>query len=135
MPIYKAPLEDVGFLLNDVFQIDRYDNLPGFTDATRDSRELYLTPYFQDDWKISPRLTLNIGLRYEWVSNPKFVIHQAEALPSAPYGNFVPVTHAFATNPSNYNFNPRVGLAYAITPKLSVTLLEGSTPIRQPPAG
>src|SRR6266404_907628 len=31
MPIYKAPLEDVSFLLNDVFQIDRYDNLPGFS--------------------------------------------------------------------------------------------------------
>ena len=30
MPIYKAPVEDVNFLLNDVFQIDRYDNLPGF---------------------------------------------------------------------------------------------------------
>ena len=29
MPIYKAPVEDVQFLLNDVFQIDRYDNLPG----------------------------------------------------------------------------------------------------------
>ena len=29
MPIYKAPVEDVTFLLNDVFQIDRYDNLPG----------------------------------------------------------------------------------------------------------
>ena len=34
MPIYKAPLEDVNFLLNDVFQIDRYDNLPGFSDAS-----------------------------------------------------------------------------------------------------
>src|SRR5437868_2686486 len=39
MPTYKAPLEDVSFLLNDVFQIDRYDNLPGFTDASADVRE------------------------------------------------------------------------------------------------
>ena len=39
MPIYKAPVEDVTFLLNDVFQIDRYDNLPGFTDASADVRE------------------------------------------------------------------------------------------------
>src|SRR6267378_5701560 len=42
MPIYKAPLEDVSFLLNDVFQIDRYDNLPGFSDASADVREAIL---------------------------------------------------------------------------------------------
>ena len=42
MPIYKAPVEDVTFLLNDVFQIDRYDNLPGFTDASADVREAIL---------------------------------------------------------------------------------------------
>ena len=39
MPIYKAPVEDVNFLLNDVFNIDRYDNLPGFSDASSDVRE------------------------------------------------------------------------------------------------
>src|SRR5271167_2800301 len=43
MPIYKAPLEDVNFLLNDVFQIDRYDNLPGFSDASADVREAILS--------------------------------------------------------------------------------------------
>ncbi|WP_315757607.1 MULTISPECIES: acyl-CoA dehydrogenase C-terminal domain-containing protein [unclassified Bradyrhizobium] len=42
MPIYKAPVEDVTFLLNDVFQIDRYDNLPGFSDASADVREAIL---------------------------------------------------------------------------------------------
>ena len=30
MPTYKAPVEDALFLLNDVFQIERYGNLPGF---------------------------------------------------------------------------------------------------------
>lgn len=43
MPIYRAPVEDVAFLLNDVFQIDRYDNLPGFSDASADVREAILT--------------------------------------------------------------------------------------------
>jgi 3-(methylsulfanyl)propanoyl-CoA dehydrogenase len=42
MPTYRAPLEDVRFLLNDVFQIDRYDNLPGFSDASADVREAIL---------------------------------------------------------------------------------------------
>src|SRR5260221_7141662 len=43
MPIYKAPVEDVNFLLNDVFQIDRYDNLPGFSDASADVCEAILS--------------------------------------------------------------------------------------------
>jgi alkylation response protein AidB-like acyl-CoA dehydrogenase len=42
MPSYQAPLEDVGFLLNDVFQFDRYNNLPGFSDASADMREAIL---------------------------------------------------------------------------------------------
>src|SRR5690349_17780623 len=36
MPTYKAPVEDVQFLLNDVFHIERYNNLPGFSDASAD---------------------------------------------------------------------------------------------------
>ncbi len=36
MPVYKAPVQDVMFLLNDVFQIERYNNLPGFAEATPD---------------------------------------------------------------------------------------------------
>ena len=36
MPSYKAPIDDAVFLLNDVFHIERYDNLPGFADASPD---------------------------------------------------------------------------------------------------
>ena len=42
MTVYKAPVEDMSFLLNDVFQIDKYNNLPGFSDATADVREAIL---------------------------------------------------------------------------------------------
>jgi acyl-CoA dehydrogenase len=42
MPSYKAPVEDVQFLLNDVFRIDRYSNLPGFADASPDVVEAIL---------------------------------------------------------------------------------------------
>jgi acyl-CoA dehydrogenase len=37
MPVYKAPVEDVLFLLNDVFHIERFANLPGFADASPDA--------------------------------------------------------------------------------------------------
>jgi alkylation response protein AidB-like acyl-CoA dehydrogenase len=43
MPVYKAPVEDVMFLLNDVFPIERYNNLPGFADATPDVVEAIVT--------------------------------------------------------------------------------------------
>jgi acyl-CoA dehydrogenase len=39
MPVYKAPVDEVLFLLNDVFQISRYNNLPGFADASPDLLE------------------------------------------------------------------------------------------------
>jgi 3-(methylsulfanyl)propanoyl-CoA dehydrogenase len=42
VPTYKAPVEDVLFLLGDVFQVGRYDNLPGFADASPDVRAAIL---------------------------------------------------------------------------------------------
>ncbi len=36
MPTYKAPVDDALFLLNEVFHLDRYGNLPGFSDASPD---------------------------------------------------------------------------------------------------
>jgi acyl-CoA dehydrogenase len=42
MSSYKAPVDDTLFLLNDVFHIDRYNNLPGFADASPDIIEAVL---------------------------------------------------------------------------------------------
>jgi len=42
MPIYDAPVDDVLFLLNDVFHLERYSNLPGFADASPDVVEAIL---------------------------------------------------------------------------------------------
>jgi len=36
MPTYKAPVDDVMFLIEDVFHLERYANLPGFADASAD---------------------------------------------------------------------------------------------------
>ena len=43
MPVYKAPADDVMFLLNDVLHWERYGNLPGFADATPDVVEAVVT--------------------------------------------------------------------------------------------
>jgi alkylation response protein AidB-like acyl-CoA dehydrogenase len=42
MPIYKAPVDDALFLLNDVFHLDHHGNLPGFSDASPDVVEAVL---------------------------------------------------------------------------------------------
>jgi len=43
MPGYKAPVDDVMFLLSDVFHVDRYNDLSGFAEATPDLMESALT--------------------------------------------------------------------------------------------
>jgi alkylation response protein AidB-like acyl-CoA dehydrogenase len=42
MPSYKAPVADTLFLLNDVFDYQRYSNLPGFSEASPDVVEAVL---------------------------------------------------------------------------------------------
>jgi acyl-CoA dehydrogenase len=42
MPVYKAPVDEMTFLLSDVFHLDRYNNLPGFAEATPDVVEAVL---------------------------------------------------------------------------------------------
>lgn len=42
MPTYKAPVQDTLFVLRDVLGYERYDNLPGFSDAAPDVLEAIL---------------------------------------------------------------------------------------------
>jgi carboxypeptidase family protein/TonB-dependent receptor-like protein len=93
---------------------------PGVFNAYRDIQETEIYPYIQDQWRISRRLTLNLGLRYEFVTNPTCnscaqVINHLTATPTPPgqggnYG-FVPLANVFHTNPSKGNFAPRIGFA------------------------
>jgi alkylation response protein AidB-like acyl-CoA dehydrogenase len=43
MPSYKAPVADTLFLLNDVFEYQRFNNLPGFAEASPDVLEAVLS--------------------------------------------------------------------------------------------
>jgi Carboxypeptidase regulatory-like domain/TonB-dependent Receptor Plug Domain len=80
-------------------------------------RQTWLDPYVQDDWRITKKLTLNIGLRYAWASNPTtvqqpvFVINNLTA-PTTTQFDFVTAKHPFTSNPNKMNLDPRIGLAW-----------------------
>ena len=59
MPSYKAPVEDVMFLLNDVLHIERYNNLPGFADASPDVVEAIVN----EAAKVSEQIFQPLNLR------------------------------------------------------------------------
>ncbi|HYL98438.1 MAG TPA: TonB-dependent receptor, partial [Blastocatellia bacterium] len=85
---------------------------PDFT-TNRYFREIDLFPYFQDNWKVTPRLTVNLGLRYDYATNavgksvPLYAI--TDPLTSTA---FTRVDHVLASNPNVLNFDPRFGLAF-----------------------
>jgi hypothetical protein len=80
--------------------------------------------YLQDDWKVSPKLTLNMGLRYE-LTSPVYDANDRLA-------NFDPQQNKIVTATSGSiseramrdldwnNFAPRVGAAYQVTSKTVV---------------
>ena len=98
-------------------QADRFTgNLPG-TDTYRQMRQHYVSFFLQDDWRASNNLSLNVGLRYEFVTDPKELNGQVagllslDDLESGPLG-VTPGTPLFK-NPSKSNgLAPRLGLAW-----------------------
>jgi hypothetical protein len=83
-----------------------------FNDA-RGFRQVDFFPYLQDDWKVLPKLTLNLGLRWDFSTNPVGMGTPLEAAVNPLTDNGYTVTHhAFAQNPNWWNLDPRIGLAY-----------------------
>lgn len=79
----------------------------------RDFREIDFAFYAHDDWKVSPKLTVNYGLRYDPTTNPVEAHNLLYAITNfATATGFTNVPHAFKSNPSMTNFDPRVGFAY-----------------------
>ncbi len=117
---------DTGFVNATLYQI-------AFTSSwcCHKYRRMFYMPYFQDEWKVTPTLTLNLGLRYEYYG----VAHEADnrttvfdlnefhgvCLGSGSTNGPFPTpinTPPCPRNPALYNpdyrnFDPRVSFAWA----------------------
>ena len=69
----------------------------------------------QDDWKITSRLTLNLGLRYEYFTNPAEE-YGRQANFDLNTGSLILAKNSkdSLTNTDKNNFSPRVGFAYDV---------------------
>ena len=108
-----------GFIFGHVRQAEFTANLASWLPRT-DVQSIY----FQDDWKFSPNLTLNLGLRYSIEGQFKTKYGQHSNFDPAAIdpvtglrGAIVHPRERLAGRDAN-NFQPRIGLAYKINDKL-----------------
>ena len=104
-----------------------------------DLRYNYWGGYFQDDWKLTSKLTLNLGMRYEFWTQPverhdqqaNYLINEGKlvfpnnkipsGLPASLVANIPDgVGSRSLMKADTNNFAPRLGLAYQVQPTLVI---------------
>jgi len=102
------------------------DDFQEYPNAPTNIRSHSFSGYVQDAWKITPRFTLNYGLRYEY-NQPKYDTQgrsfsfvpgqQSTVFPGAPLGLLFPGDKGAPRGsnwPDRTNFAPRVGIAWDV---------------------
>jgi hypothetical protein len=99
--------------------------------GNRTMKWMHYAGFAQDDWRIKPKLMLNLGLRYEYAQPIKEV--------NGLYGNFDPNSQFGIVQqgqpgvgptlwkPNRKNFSPRVGFAWDVTGKGTTVVRGGSS--------
>jgi len=95
------------------------------SDNTQTQRTMGYSGYLQDDWKILPKLTLNLGVRYEFntpATDPtnRMTIFDLQKMDLVQVGTGG--MSRSGIQPDHNNFAPRVGFAWSLSP---ATVLRG----------
>jgi hypothetical protein len=105
---------DLSNLVSDTVPIDFAKR--GAGSGRTDGNQSAFYWFFQDDWKFTPRFTLNAGIRYEWVGVPYLeTLQQLNKISDCPEckSQFFPNGMFFnVPKTDKNNFAPRVGFAW-----------------------
>ncbi|MGD0942292.1 MAG: TonB-dependent receptor, partial [Terracidiphilus sp.] len=82
----------------------------------------------QDDVKLSPSLTLNLGVRWDYFTNPDNSLPYPAINPSTAATLYGPIDTVYKVAENKHSFAPRVGFAYS--PRQGKWLADGKTVVR-----
>ena len=92
----------------------QYESALAGTTSERGWRQNLFGFYAQDDWGLNSRLTMNLGVRYEFITTPREVEDRVASFRNPPYDVTPTVGYPLFRNPSLKNIAPRLGFAWDV---------------------
>lgn len=87
----------------------------GVGNSTAAFRQYNFMPYIQDNWRVTQRLTLNLGMRYDYYQSPDDKNGHSNI-----YDIYTNTNHPGTFHQNYKNFAPRLGFAYGLGNKTTI---------------